>query len=146
VMSIREVRENMRIFTGPASRSPLYGIWRVDGFQVDGREIPRGADLTRWRRMIFDIRTTATVQTMDDANRRLRAQFDEKKRTLTVSRRDEPAWAGVLAYTRPDPNTLTMDGMLGGHRLHALCHSEPIPKFLLTTRGFHWVNEYPFNR
>jgi len=146
VFSIREVRENMRIFSGPASRSPLYGIWRVDDFQVDGREIPAGADLTRWRRLIFDIRTTATVQTMDDASRRLRAQFDEKKRTLTLSRRNEPAWDGVLTYTRPDPNTLTMDGTLGGHQVHALCHSEPIPKFLLTNRGFHWVNEYPFNR
>jgi hypothetical protein len=146
VMSVREVRENMRNFSGPASRSPLYGIWRVDGFQVDGREIPVGADLTRWRRLIFDIRTTATVQTMDDSSRRLRAQIDEKKGTLTISRRNEPAWDGRLAYTRPDPNTLTIDGMVGGHQLHALCHSEPIPKFLLTTRGFHWVNEYPFNR
>jgi len=146
VMSIREVRENLRNYSGPASRSPLYGIWRVDGFQVDGREIPLGADLTRWRRLIFDIRTTATVQTMDDSNRRLRAQFDEKKQTLTVSRRNEPQWDGRLVYTRPDPNTLTIDGMLGGHQVHALCHSEPIPKFLLTTRGFHWVNEYPFNR
>ena len=146
VMSIREVRENMRIFSGPASRSPLYGIWRVDGFQVDGREIPVGTDLTRWRRLIFDIRTTVSVQQMDDSSRRLRAQIDEKKRTLTISRRNEPAWDGRLAYTRPDPNTLTIDGVVGGHQLHALCHSEPIPKFLLTTRGFHWVNEYPFNR
>jgi hypothetical protein len=146
VMSVREVRENMRNFSGPASRSPLYGIWRVDGFQIDGREIPVGADLTRWRRLIFDIRTTVSVQQMDDSSRRLRAQIDEKKGTLTISRRNEPAWDGRLAYTRPDPNTLTIDGVVGGHQLHALCHSEPIPKFLLTTRGFHWVNEYPFNR
>lgn len=145
VMSVQNVREGLRMYGGPENRSPLYGIWRVDDFQIDGREIP-GTDATRWRRVVFDNRITASIQLMDDSYQRVRVQLDEKKRTLVVSRRNEPAWDGRLAYVRPDANTLTIDGVIGGHNVHALGHSEPIPKFLLTTRGFHWVNEYPFNR
>ncbi|HEV7428269.1 MAG TPA: hypothetical protein VGQ46_18080 [Thermoanaerobaculia bacterium] len=141
-MSVRDVRENLKTY-GQASRSPLYGIWHVDDFQIDGQAI---ADLTRWRRVIFEIRPMMSVQLMDDVRVRLTAKMDEKNRSLAVSRRNEPQWDGRLTYQRPTPDTLTIDGNLGGKNVHALCHLEPMPKFLLTTRGFHWINEFPFNR
>jgi hypothetical protein len=144
-VSVREVRENMRRFGGQGNPSPLYGLWRVDDFQVDGRPLP-AADPARWHRIIFGTRFTASVLLMDDTYQRVRATLDEKKRTLIVTRRNEPQWDGRLSYGQPVPNTLTIDGDLGNRKIHALCHREPIPKFLLTTRGFHWVNEFPFNR
>ncbi|HEV7428986.1 MAG TPA: hypothetical protein VGQ46_21745 [Thermoanaerobaculia bacterium] len=55
-------------------------------------------------------------------------------------------WDGRVTYQRPNPNTLFIDGVLGGRNIQALCHLEPTPAFLLTTRGFHWINEFPFNR
>jgi len=144
-MSVREVRENLKTY-GQANRSPLYGIWRVDDFAVNGQAIPAGADTSRWRRVIFEIRPMMSVQLMDDVRVRLSAKLDEKNRSLAVSRRNEPQWDGRLSYAQPDPNTLTIDGTLGNRKIRALCHREPIPKFLLTTRGFHWINEFPFNR
>ncbi|MBV8546159.1 MAG: hypothetical protein JO093_01000 [Acidobacteria bacterium] len=141
-MSVREVRENLKTYSA-GNRSPLYGIWRVDDYQIDGHAV---ADLTRWRRVIFEIRPMMSVQLMDDVRVRLSAKMDEKNRLLVVSRRNEPQWDGRLTYQRPAPDTLMIDGALGGKNVHALCHLEPMPKFLLTTRGFHWINEYPFNR
>ena len=146
VMSLKEANEIHRMIGAPARRSPLYGIWRVDDFRVNDREIPAGADPLRWRRVIFEMRYMASVQLMNDSRQRLNLKLDEKKRTLTVSRRNEPAWDGLLNYERPDPNTLVMDGVIGGRKMHTLCHREPVPAFLLTTRGFHWINEFPFNR
>ena len=146
VMSLNAAQNNHRTFADAKLRSPLYGIWRVDDFQVDSRSIPAGADPSRWRRVIFDSRFIMAVQLTNDSRQRMSVQLDEKKRTLVISRRNEPAWDGRLTYGQPDPGTLTIDGALGGRNIHALCHREPIPAFLLTTRGFHWVNEYPFNR
>ncbi len=143
--SLQQVRAMQKMYAGAEARSPLYGIWRVDDFHVDGKPIPFN-DPARWRRVIFDLRFMASVQLMNDSRQRLSTQLNEKTRTLVVSRRNEPAWDGRLSYARPDPETLTMDGDLGAHKVHALCHREPIPKFLLTNRGFHWINEYPFNR
>jgi hypothetical protein len=143
--SLQGVRAMQRMYVGAEARSPLYGIWRVDDFQIDGKTIPVN-DPARWRRVVFDLRFMASVQLMNDSRLRLSVQLNEKTRTLVVSRRNEPAWDGRLSYGRPDPETLTIDGDLGGHRVHALCRREPIPKFLLTNRGFHWISEYPFNR
>jgi hypothetical protein len=28
----------------------------------------------------------------------------------------------------------------------ATLHKVPTPDFVLTTRGFHWINDQPFNR
>jgi hypothetical protein len=141
-MSVREVRENLKTYNA-GNRSPLYGIWRVDDYQIDGHVI---AGLTRWRRVIFEIRPMMSVQLMDDVRVRLSAKMDEKNRSLAVSRRNEPQWDGRLTYQHSTPDTLMIDGNLGGKNIHALCHREPMPKFLLTTRGFHWINEFPFNR
>jgi hypothetical protein len=145
IVSVRDVRENLQRF-GPENRSPLYGIWRVDDFQVKGQTIAAGVDPSRWRRIIFELRPMMSVQLMDDTRVRLGAKMDEKNRSLVLSRRNEPQWDGRVTYQRPNPNTLLIDGILGGKNLHALCHREPTPAFLLTTRGFHWINEFPFNR
>jgi hypothetical protein len=52
-----------------------------------------------------------------------------------------------FTYARPDRRTLIADSIIDGHKLHAVCHlSEASMKPLLTTRGFHWINEVPFNR
>jgi hypothetical protein len=143
--SLQQVRAMQRMYGGAEARSPLYGIWRVDDFQADDKPIPF-TDPSRWRRLIFDVRFIASVQLMNDSSERLSVQLNERTRTLAVSRRNEPAWDGRLSYARPDADTLIIDGDLGGHKVHALCRREPIPKFLLTNRGFHWINEYPFNR
>ena len=143
--SLQEVRAMQRMYGGAEARSPLYGIWRVDDFQADGKTSPVN-DPARWRRVIFDLRYMASVQLMNDSRQRVNVQLVEKTQKLIVSRRNEPAWDGILSYARPDPETLIIDGDLGAHKVHALCHREPIPKFLLTNRGFHWINEYPFNR
>ena len=146
LMSVKGAALSMRRFSGPGQRSPLYGIWRVDDLQFDGKSVPAIGDPSRWRRLIFDTSYMTSVQLMNDSRRRLNVVLNEKNRTLVVSRRNEPEWDGRLSYQRPDPNTLTIDGDLGGRKVHAVCHREPLPVFLLTTRGFHWVNEYPFNR
>ena len=38
------------------------------------------------------------------------------------------------------------DPLVAGHRVRARLRKGEIPTFLLTTRGFHWINERPFNR
>lgn len=35
---------------------------------------------------------------------------------------------------------------MDGRKMRALLHRVESPSFLLLSRGFHWINEYPFNR
>jgi uncharacterized membrane protein YphA (DoxX/SURF4 family) len=130
----------------PAPRSPLYGIWNVDALTVNGVERPPlTTDAKRWRRMVFDRPQVVAIQTMDDHRQRYVLALDEKNGTMNLKKREEKSSVS-LEYLRPDPNTLIVDGIMGGEKLHATMHRAEVPAFLLTTRGFHWINEYPFNR
>ncbi len=40
----------------------------------------------------------------------------------------------------------SLEGMFDGRKVRARLRLTEPPEFLLTTRGFHWINEYPFHR
>jgi hypothetical protein len=72
--------------------------------------------------------------------------MDAAKRTFVLTRRDDPAWKSTLTYRRPETGRLLLEGTFDGKKVRAVLNRTDIPKFRLTTRGFHWINEYPFNR
>jgi hypothetical protein len=137
--------ETSKLYGTQARKGPLYGIWEVDELTVDGKvRPPLTTDAERWRRLIFANPGQLAVQRMDD--NRDRYFLTEGKATLELTRRFEPGWKASLAYARPKPELLTVEGQWDGHRLQARLHRVKAPEFLLTTRGFHWINERPFNR
>lgn len=128
-------------------RSPLRGIWNVDELTVDGvAQPPLLTNATRWRRMIFDGTRGMAIQLVSDQRNRYGIELDEAKKSFTLKKRDEPTLNALFHYTRPDPHTLVVDGTMSGKKIHATMHVDPAKELLLTSRGFHWINEYPFNR
>ncbi|HEX6733083.1 MAG TPA: hypothetical protein VF074_23880, partial [Pyrinomonadaceae bacterium] len=127
-----------------AQRSPLYGIWEVEEFNLG--EAQSTAPTEPWRRIIFDSPFRLAVQTKTDVQERFRLQMDEQKQTLTLRKREDPDWQSVLTYQQVNPGVLTLTGELGGSQLTARLRRTDEPQFLLTNRGFHWINEFPFNR
>jgi hypothetical protein len=125
-------------------RSPLYGIWEVEEFSL-GQSTPAASN-QRWQRIIFDIPNRITVQTPADPHQRFSLQLDQDKRTLTLRKRDDPNWNTVLTYEQVSPEVMTLAGALNGSALTARLRRSEERKFLLTDRGFHWINEAPFNR
>jgi hypothetical protein len=131
--------DQRRLFTG--QRSPLYGVWEVEEFSL-GQST---ASAPRWRRMIFDSPRRVGVQTTDVLER-YGSQLDQEKRTLTLRKRDDPNWNTVLTYEQVSPEVITLAGALNGSEMTARLRRTDERKFLLTDRGFHWINEVPFNR
>jgi hypothetical protein len=124
-------------------RSPLYGVWEVEELNV-AQSTPT-ASAPHWRRMIFDSPIRVAVQTADVIER-LGLELDEKTRTLTLRRRDDPGWNTVLTYEQVSPEVVRLAGTLNGSEMTVRLHRSGERKFLLTGRGFHWINEAPFNR
>lgn len=128
-------------------RSPFYGIWNVEELAIDGRPHPLvPGDAVGWRRVVFEYPTTVGVQFLSDRRQRFLLKLDEAKRTMSLSRGSEPGKTYVMAYRVLSPDTMTLEGQLDGKQLRARLHLTAMPSFLLTTRGFHWINEYPYNR
>jgi hypothetical protein len=132
-------------YTYNPSRSPLRGIWNVDTLTVNGVEWPR-TDPARWKRIVIDRPEMIAFMDMNDSRTRYRMTLDQTKGALLLKKREDRKWSSALAYRRPDPNSMTIDGAMDGKTYHVILYKSPEPKFRLTTRGFHWINEYPFNR
>jgi hypothetical protein len=142
---IHSAREQLDTYY--SGRSPLRGAWNVDELQVDGLAGPSpGSESLQWKRLIFDYSGTIAVQLTSDSRRRYVLKLDEGRKTLALTRRDDPAWKSALSYQRPAADQLRIEGTFDGRKIRASLHRIETPKFLLVTRGFHWVNEVPFNR
>jgi hypothetical protein len=125
-------------------RSPLYGDWAVENFSL-AQTTPTTTD-QQWQHVIFDSVGRTFVQTAADAHQRLFTELDQEKRTLTFHKRDDPGWNSVLTYEQVSPEVITLTGTINGSQMTARLHRVEQRKFLLTDRGFHWINEFPFNR
>jgi hypothetical protein len=128
-------------------KSALYGIWDVNQLAIDGQiRSPLVTDYGRWRRVIFDIPSRMSFQRMDESFARYGASIDDKKRTLALTKDDDKNWKSNFTFQRPAPDQLMLDGTMDGHKVHMQLQLLDRAKFLLVSRGFHWVQEAPFNR
>ncbi|WP_236566614.1 DoxX family protein [Nocardia sp. CY41] len=130
---------------------PLYGIWAVTEFSVDGKPLPPlTTDQLRWQRVVFD-RDGASLQRMDGQLVPMLALVDPGARTLVMvappaAVGDRPQPVAGFGFDRPGPQRLTLTGTLAGQPVSMALTSVPLDDFPLRSRGFHWVQEYPYFR
>ncbi len=128
-----------------APKKPWHGVYRVESFTRDG--ITDGAlpDAARWVRLGIASYGAGTIQRADGTLLRQRMVVDEAKHTLTITRRSEPDTL-VLSFQQPAPNEILLEGPFEGGTIAARLLRHDADKPLLTSRGFRWINEFPFNR
>jgi hypothetical protein len=83
---------------------------------------------------------------MDDSFSTYGAIVDPNSRAITLTRTSDKSEAARLSFERPSPDRLTLVGTMDGHKLRMQLRLFDRDSFLLVSRGFHWIQEYPFNR
>ena len=139
--------KDWRQFGPSAPKPPLYGIWNIEDLTLDGKPQPLVVtEAQQWRRIIFDFPDAAQVQRMDESQTGYDAKVDPRTNGLTLTDEKDKNWKASFTFKRPTPDLLTLDGTMKGQKatlqLRLLDHT----KFQLATRGFHWIQDYPFNR
>jgi hypothetical protein len=91
------------------------------------------------------------IQTMNRTPQGFRSQIDEAGGQLTLSKPGPPPEPGdtplaVFHYTQPQPGSLVLEGKLGDVPLEVRLKKMDTAKMQLVTRGFHWVQEFPYIR
>jgi hypothetical protein len=128
-------------------RPPIYGLYDVERFTRSGKDVPQLAtDATRWRKVIAENPAFLTVKMMNDVTRRYSAVYNDDKKTLTLSDPGDQSKTYPLTYSRSGPDYLNVEGTLAGDQISMLLVKADRSKFLLVSRGFHWINELPLNR
>ena len=127
------------------AKHALYGLYRVETYIKDGEEIPPLiTDKQRFHYIFFEYDGLFGFQMMDGAIAVRRAETDVEGKVIKMnpSRENPVEWR----YEQPDPDTLTFE--VESKDGHVIIHAkrESRDQFLLVNRGFHWINEYPYNR
>jgi len=133
-------------YGGGHPKSALYGIWDVEQFLVDAQSHPPlFTDRDRWLRAIFDFPTSMNFQRPDDSFSGYGVSINVNQKSLALTKGSDKKWKANFTFERPTRDQLILDGEMDGHKIHMQLRLKPIDKFPLTNRGFHWINEYPFN-
>lgn len=149
-------------------RPALYGIHDVERFVANGEELPPLlTDEVRWKALVVD-RALPTrwgkeefpgrisVVHMDGHRVSHPVMLDEEAGTITRVPDEQPNLeaareAGVeitdvLRYERPEEGVLEVTGTWQGEEIEVRLAERDLSELELTGRGFHWINEVPYNR
>jgi uncharacterized membrane protein YphA (DoxX/SURF4 family) len=144
---------------------PLYGLWEVEEFALDGKtRPPLTTDAVRWQRVTFNkgstfrrmkpVKPSLSVINMPGKNVLFaQCEVDEEKKTITLIQ-GGTAPPRVLRYRELESEVIEVtgelvfvaDGKRGPRQMKVRLRHYGPDKFLLSSRGFHWINEMPYNR
>jgi len=134
-------------YGGGSPKSVLYGIWDVMSLKVNGKmQPPLVTDPRRYRRVVFDSPTVVSFQQMDDTIKSYSVTSSVSKKTLLLTDAKDKKWKAQYAYEREGPSRLKLDGIVD--KLHVRMRLALVDRnnYLLVSRGFNWVQDYPVNR
>lgn len=131
-------------------KNPLYGLYEVDTFSLNGTERPPlVTDTMRWRRVgIEETRfgRRFIVVMMDDKRHVFRFRFGSQAGKIALRTGGPRAEWNDLIYTQPSAGTLSLEGRIDSQDLVIQLRRADENKMLLVNRGFHWISERPHNR
>lgn len=131
-----------RIDSRSDPRAPLYGQWNVEEWDVDGKAAPRViGDSGQWKRLVIMGTGRAAVQ--DNADQWSWPVVKVGTSALTLYPEDSDSM--TFAYAKSSPKELYLSGMVGDRRVQIKLRRQVERDYLLVNRGFHWINEYPFD-
>ncbi|MEM7656861.1 MAG: hypothetical protein AAF399_12085, partial [Bacteroidota bacterium] len=134
-------------FGGQAKSSPLYGLYEVDTFVHNGDTLPPLlTDSVRWRYLGVEGREYAWVKGINDSTQRYHFAVDTAKQMVEVHLNNDTISVDSMHYSWSDSSVLHLSGILRSDTLDVRMKRKQWEDFRLTGRGFHWVNESPYNR
>ena len=83
---------------------------------------------------------------MDDQKQYVMFEPDSATRTVLMYTMQDTLNKYQMDYALQDSNRFSLMGEWQGDTLEVSFTRKDEDDFLLVNRGFHWINEYPFNR
>ncbi len=123
----------------------LKGAWEVHYFEKNGIEHPPLlTDTERWQYLLIEFKDRATILHMDRKMNAYNFAIDTISKSLHFNERDSQV-KQKFNYTRTE-HTLEIIGLFKNDSLRVKFIRKDDSDFLLTSRGFNWINEKPNNK
>ena len=145
--TISSTQKMTRVYGDLIPKPNLYGIYEVQSFIRNKDTIPPlTTDSTRWRQLVVQTDKYAVVFYMNDKRKWMRFEVDSTLRKAVLYPGDDTLVKSGFLVHSIDSVHLELDGTLLTDSLHVLLKKIDPNSFLLLSRGFHWINESPYNR
>ena len=67
-------------------------------------------------------------------------------KSLTLSKPNDPKWTATFSFQQPAADRMILQGDMDGKKVQMRLELFPREKFRLVSRGFNWIQEFPFNQ
>jgi hypothetical protein len=124
---------------------PVGGRWDVVEMRIDGKE-PSKSDPLAWTWLEFTNKTILRLAGPTPPTLVYRMTWNPDSKELTLAKIVGPASSGKLSYDLSEAGQLELQGTMDGKAITATLQRTPEKQYQLMTRGFHWVQELPYNR
>ena len=129
-----------------APKPPLYGIYNTVWVVRNNDTIPPlTTDTSRWKQIIVQSNNYARIKLMNDTLRNYNFKVDTALRKAIVFANWDTLNKINFNYIT-DADYLTFTGKFKNDSLFIKLKRFDEKNFRLMSRGFHWINEYPYNR
>jgi uncharacterized membrane protein YphA (DoxX/SURF4 family) len=128
-----------------APTPPLYGLYEVQDFSLDGiSHPPLLTDPARWRYVIVDAPNTLAVRRMDDTLMEYHVHYDAAQGLIQIDTPGDSAHTSLLHAITENGSLQQLDGSIAGVPVSAKLKPIDRNSFTLVSRGFHWISESSF--
>ena len=128
-------------------RPSLYGIYNVESFVRNKDTLaPLTTDTHRWSKLIINYKDGIQVRFMNDSTKFYSVKTDTVKHEITVNTPEDILHVHSFIYNLQKTGKLTLSGKWKQDSVHIRMSKYDTKKFLLLSRGFHWINELPLNK
>lgn len=129
-----------------AVKPPLYGIYDAQ-LMMRGHDtvLPLTTSSYCWKTLIIQSHKHATVKTTNDSLRYYAFRVDTVAKKAVLFEYADTTLKYTLAYQLKGKE-LELSGKLFQDTVLIRLTKRDLNSFRLTSRGFHWINEYPYNR
>ncbi len=130
-------------------KTAIYGPYKVETFERNNIASP--SDTLRWQEVFIDRRGTRDmVSVTNEDGLRKRINFRQNSKThqlfMTDYSSDTDTTKYPFSYFQADSASLVLRGKFKNDSIKVSMKKMNRKDFLLKTRGFHWINEVPFNK
>lgn len=142
--------QSRELYGDLAAKPAMYGIYEVEELIRNNDTIaPNLNDTTYWRYLVLD-KYNASVFGMKTSNYDDLTYYlyktDTIKKEIAFLQYNDSTEVGRLKYAKVNKNHIVFEGKVKGSNLKLYTVKKTEKDFPLMSRGFHWVNEYPYNR
>lgn len=124
----------------------LNGTYLTQQFHTSLDSVPsRIADSTRWAKMLIE-NNRSRIVLVNTKSLNFKAAIDTSKKIIALSLYNDTATTYHLSYRQLSDTTFFVTGKFKSDSIFISFKRKQLKDYPLVNRGFHWINEYPYNR